>query len=44
MALNGKYISLKSLGAKRVKFIGNLKFCVSLNNRGFKDLKTIFIS
>jgi len=34
--------NLKSLGAKRVKFIGNLKFCVSLNNRGFKDLKTIF--
>ena len=34
---------LKSLGAKNVKFIGNLKFCVSANDKNSKyELKSFF--
>ena len=35
--------NLKSLGAKNVKFIGNLKFCATVNSeKKYNDLKTIF--
>ncbi len=35
--------NLKSLGAKNVKFIGNLKFCVSANDKNDKhELKSFF--
>ena len=36
--------NLKSLGAKNVKFFGNLKFCANINSKKkYIDLKSIFI-